>query len=69
MTSEAEDQGLFGEKAAARLLKVSPRTLRRWRLDGKVGFHRMPGGRIRYSLDQLLEFRLACRVAATCPVA
>jgi excisionase family DNA binding protein len=55
----------YDEKAAARILNVAPRTLRRWRIDGKVSHHRTPGGRVRYSTDQLLELQLAGRVAAT----
>ena len=48
---------LYDEKAAARILSVAPRTLRRWRAQGKVSPYRTLGGRIRYSLDQLLEMR------------
>lgn len=53
----------YDEKAAARILSVAPRTLRRWRIDGKVSYHRTPGGRVRYSTDQLLEVQLAGRVS------
>ena len=60
---------LIDEKTAARILSVTPRTLRRWRLEGKISYHRLPGGRIRYSPDQLIDFKRSCRVAASVPVA
>ncbi|MCP3732024.1 helix-turn-helix domain-containing protein [Sphingomonas sp. MG17] len=53
------------EAQAARILGVSTDTLRRWRRMGAIGFHRMPGGRIRYSVDQLAAFRTSCRVNPT----
>lgn len=52
----------FTEGQAARMLGVSAVTLRRWRGLGVIGHHRMPGGRIRYSLDQIANFRSRCRV-------
>jgi excisionase family DNA binding protein len=55
----------FDEKSAARVLGVTSRTLRTWRKAGQIGFHQLPGGRIRYSMDQLIEFQRACRVAPT----
>lgn len=54
----------YDEKAAARILNVAPRTLRRWRKAGHVGYHVTPGGRVRYSVDQLLELQSASRVPA-----
>ncbi|MEZ0495981.1 helix-turn-helix domain-containing protein [Sphingomonas sp. IW22] len=51
----------FGEKAAARIVGVSPRTLRRWREAGKVGHYVTPGGRIRYTMEQLIELQRGCR--------
>lgn len=59
------NEELFDEKSAARVLKIAPRTLRRYRTDGKISFHRLPGGRVRYSLDQLVDFRSSCRVEAS----
>lgn len=57
-------ESLFGfdEKAAARILGVTPRTLRRWRQLGQIGYHRTPGGRIRYTMDQLIDAQRAARV-------
>ena len=52
----------FDEAQAARILGVAAVTLRRWRKAGAVGYHRMPGGRVRYSLDQLANFKSSCRV-------
>ncbi|MGK2910328.1 MAG: helix-turn-helix domain-containing protein [Sphingobium sp.] len=55
----------FDEAQAARILGVSAKTLSRWRRSGAIGYHRMPGGRIRYTTDQLANFRASCRVMAT----
>lgn len=55
----------YDERQAARILGVDPRTLRKWRGDGVIGFHRLPGGRIRYTADQLVAFKLATRVSPT----
>ncbi|MFW2831752.1 helix-turn-helix domain-containing protein [Sphingomonas sp. ID0503] len=52
----------YDEAQAARILGVALVTLRRWRKAGYVGHHRTPGGRIRYSLDQLANFKSRCRV-------
>lgn len=54
----------FDEKSAARIMGVVPRTLRNWRKAGKIGFYRTPGGRVRYSIDQLIEVRTGGRVDA-----
>lgn len=59
----------YDEKQAARILDVTARTLRRWRKDGKVSFYRTPGGRVRYSTDQLLELRRSSRVPVSSPIA
>jgi len=58
---------LFGydEKTAARILGVAPRTLRAWRVAGKVSHHRTPGGRVRYTMDQLIEVQRAARLNVT----
>lgn len=53
----------FDEQQAARVIGVSSRTLRAWRKAGKVGYHRTPGGRIRYTVDQLTDLQRAGRVA------
>lgn len=48
---------LFDEKAAARVLNVHPRTLRRWRDRGLIKYLLTPTGRIRYLSSELLDFR------------
>ena len=40
------DQHGFDEKAAARILGISPKTLGRWRKAGMVSHYRTPTGRI-----------------------
>ncbi|WP_394648897.1 helix-turn-helix domain-containing protein [uncultured Sphingomonas sp.] len=55
----------FDEKAAARILGIAPRTLRSWRKGGKVAHHVTPGGRVRYTMDQLLDLQRNARVDAT----
>lgn len=57
----------YDEAQAARILGVSTKTLQRWRRRGAIGFHRTPGGRIRYGLDQLANFRSHCRVSPFVP--
>lgn len=52
----------YDEKAAARILGVAPRTLRAWRMKGLVGFHRTPTGRVRFTLDQLVDVQRSGRV-------
>lgn len=54
----------FDEKAAARVLGVSPKTLSRWRKAGMVSHYRTPTGRIRYTVDDLLAVQRAGHVAA-----
>ena len=44
------------EAGAARILGVSPRTLRGYRKQGLIGHHQLPGGRVRYTTEQLVEF-------------
>lgn len=55
----------FDEKQAARILGIAPRTLRAWRVAGRIGHSRTPTGRVRYSTDQLLAVERVGRVAAT----
>ena len=52
------------EKSAARILGVSARTLRAWRKGGKIGYYRTPGGRVRYSVEQLIDVQRAGGVPA-----
>ncbi len=49
------------EKQAAHVLGVAPRTLRRWRKSGLIMFYELPGGRIRYSTEQIAAFILSRR--------
>lgn len=54
----------FDEKAAARILCVSPKTLGRWRKAGMVSHYRTPTGRVRYTMDDLLQVQRSGRVTA-----
>jgi excisionase family DNA binding protein len=54
----------FDEKTAAHMLGISPRTVRAWRRDGKISYHRTPGGRIRFTLEQILDVHAAGLVRA-----
>jgi len=58
------DAGIFDhdEKSAARILGVAPRTLRRWRIEGKIGHYRLPGGRVRYTVQQLIDLQRASKI-------
>lgn len=56
------DPDTFTEQQAARILGVTDRTLRRWRSKGAVGYSLTPGGRIRYSSEDLRQLRTAMRV-------
>lgn len=53
----------YNEARAASYLGLSARTLRRYRIKGLIGHHRSPGGRVSYTLDQLVDFQLSTRVA------
>ncbi len=46
----------YDEPAAARILEMTPKTLARYRKKGAIAHYRLPGGRIRYSADQLADF-------------
>lgn len=41
---------------------VGPRTLRRWRKAGAIGYTLTPGGRIRYTMEDLHQLSLDMRV-------
>lgn len=41
------------EPQAARALNVHPDTLRRWRRRGAIGYTITPGGRVRYSAEDI----------------
>lgn len=56
------DPGTFTEPQAARIMGVAPRTLRRWRKAGAVGYSLTPGGRILYTTEDLHRLRAAMRV-------
>lgn len=56
------------EKQAARILGVSTRTMKAYRAACKITYFRLPGGRIRYSTEQLAEFVQSRRVPSPhCP--
>ena len=59
------DTGSFTEPQAARIAGVSQRTLRRWRKAGAVGYSLTPGGRIRYTAEDLHRLTVAMRVSPT----
>lgn len=50
------------EPQAAHALNVHPSTLRRWRKNGAVGFTLTPGGRIRYSIEDIRRLMQAMHV-------
>jgi predicted site-specific integrase-resolvase len=58
--------GMFDhcEKSAARILGVSTKTLAGYRKSGLIAHYRLPGGRVRYSTEQLAEFVASTRVAS-----
>lgn len=55
----------LSEPQAARVLSISDRTLRRWREKGAVGYSLTPGGRIRYSSEDIRRLQLDMRVPPT----
>lgn len=56
------------EAQAAAALRVSTKTLARWRQAGKVSHDRTPGGRIRYQWADLINLRRSMRVSANVPI-
>ena len=56
--------GDYDEKAASRILGISPKTLGRWRKASLVSYYRTPTGRIRYTMDDLLRVQRSGFVAA-----
>jgi len=63
-SSLREDSQRLSEPQAARILQVSDRTLRRWRVAGRITFYQSPGGRISYDPVDLVAFRQSMRVRA-----
>ena len=53
---------IYTEEQVAAMVRVTSRTLRRWRLAGKVSYERTPGGRIRYRLDDVIELTGRMRI-------
>jgi predicted site-specific integrase-resolvase len=49
--------GLIAEMDVARMLKVSARTMRTWRNDGKGPAHTQLNGRVWYSCEALAAYR------------
>ena len=62
------DLDVLSEPQAAAALRVSAKTLARWRHAGQVSFDRTPGGRIRYAWADLLALRRAMRVSSNVPI-
>ncbi len=52
------------EAQAAAALRVSTKTMARWRQAGRVSHDRTPGGRIRYQWADLIDLRRSMRVPA-----
>lgn len=52
----------YTEPQAATELSISVRTLSRWRKSGAVSYSLTPGGRIRYSLEDMRRLILAMKV-------
>lgn len=53
---------IMDEAEVARLLQVTPRTLQRWREDGRLACHKL-GKKALYTEDDLAEALRSCRVA------
>lgn len=53
----------YNEASAAAYLHISAKTLSRYRKMGRIGHHRSPGGRVSYTLEQLIDFQLSTRIA------
>jgi excisionase family DNA binding protein len=53
---------LLSEAQAASVLGVHRDTLRGWRKRGAIGYRMFPGGRIKYSTEDLLAFTEATKV-------
>jgi predicted site-specific integrase-resolvase len=62
------DADVLTEPQAAAALRVSAKTLARWRQAGRVSYDCTPGGRIRYSWDDIVALRRSMRVSANVPV-
>lgn len=58
------DPEIMSEAQAAAALRVSSKTLARWRQAGRVSFDRTPGGRIRYQWADLIDLRRSMRVSS-----
>lgn len=59
------DAMYLSEKQAASTLGVHVQTLRNWRRRGAIGHSLTPGGRIRYSTEDLRRFNSAMKVEPT----
>ena len=55
---------VYNRKEAARILKISIETLDRYRIAGKLPYHKI-GDRVIFTPDDLTKFLDACRVPAT----
>lgn len=52
----------YSEAEAARIIGIGARTLRRWRRAGAVAHSITPGGRVRYSLEDIWQLQSAMHV-------
>jgi predicted site-specific integrase-resolvase len=53
------------EPQAAKAVGIHPSTLRRWRKNGAVGFTLTPGGRVRYSPEDIRRLVHAAHIEPT----
>lgn len=61
------DLDTLTEPQAAAALRISTKTLQRWRRAGRTSHQRTPGGRIRYSWDDVLALRRSMQVSSNVP--
>jgi predicted site-specific integrase-resolvase len=53
LVSVLDERRLMSETDVAEIFDVGPRTVRRWRNSGYIGYYWLEGGDVRYSLDQV----------------
>ena len=55
----------FNTEQLAKLIDISPRTLQRWRLEGKGPKYFKLGSRVLYSEEQINEWLCKCQTSST----
>lgn len=62
------DTQLLTQSEAAELLRLKPKTLARWRWDGKGPIYRKIGGAVRYAVQDLENYvEDSCRTSTSDP--